>query len=186
LYEDQQTEAAAAAFGKAAAGFKRALEQSRNFITLNSLAWMRASCPDLRFRNTTEAFQLAQEAVSRSMVCPDCWNTLGVASFRKGDWQAAVDALKEAVRYRGGVGEITDWYFLAMAYWQLGEKQKASVWYNKALAAPEPVTLSGEPTAWLRREAETLMGRRTTSSKSPDKKPVRKEAHLLRFPLTVW
>jgi serine/threonine protein kinase/tetratricopeptide (TPR) repeat protein len=169
LYEAGQTQEAAAAFDKAVAAFGRALEQNPSFLTMNGLAWLRASCPDIRFRDPVEAKRWASEAVSRAPGCPDCWNTLGVAYYRKGDCKGAVEALKQAITLRGGTGEVTDWYFLAMAYWQLGEKQKASEWYKKALATPESVTLSGEPVAWLRQEAETLMGRRATSRKSQDK-----------------
>ena len=30
-------------------------------------------------------------------------------------------------------GDAYDWFFLAMAHWQLGEKGKAREWYNRAV-----------------------------------------------------
>jgi uncharacterized protein HemY len=57
------------------------------------------------------------------------WNTLGVASYRAGQWQDAVDALKKSVQFRSG-GNIWDWFFLAMAHRQLG--------YVEANATTEP------------------------------------------------
>jgi hypothetical protein len=30
-------------------------------------------------------------------------------------------------------GDSTDWFFLAMAHWQVGEKEEARRWYDKAV-----------------------------------------------------
>ena len=30
-------------------------------------------------------------------------------------------------------GDATDWLFLAMAHWQLGDRDEARRWYNKAI-----------------------------------------------------
>ena len=31
-------------------------------------------------------------------------------------------------------GDSFDWFFLAMAHWQFGEKEKAGAWFDKAAA----------------------------------------------------
>jgi hypothetical protein len=31
-------------------------------------------------------------------------------------------------------GDAAQWFFLAMAYWKLGEKDKARAWYDRAAA----------------------------------------------------
>ena len=58
-------------------------------------------------------------------------NTLGVAHYRAGQWKEALAALKESMRRRSG-GDGYDWFFIAMAKWQLGQKDEARKWYAKA------------------------------------------------------
>jgi hypothetical protein len=49
----------------------------------------------------------------------------------EGNWKEAVAALEKSMELRQG-GNSYDWFFLAMAHWQLGEKEKARDWYAKA------------------------------------------------------
>ena len=60
------------------------------------------------------------------------WNTLGAAQYRNGDWKAAVEALMKSVQLCKG-GSSFNFFFLAMAHWQLGEKDKAREWYDRAV-----------------------------------------------------
>jgi serine/threonine protein kinase/tetratricopeptide (TPR) repeat protein len=156
FYERGRSKEAAAQFEQVVDCYRRVLQLQRDWSALNQLAWLRATCPLSDFRNPAEAVTLAEEAVTRNGgYCPDCLNTLGVAYYRNGNWQAAVDKLTLAVKKRGNGGDSDDWFFLAMAYWQLGEKEKAQPWYSKAMAAPQ---LSLDPQPSFRSEAEALMG----------------------------
>src|SRR5262249_27410210 len=58
--------------------------------------------------------------------------TLGVAQFRAGQWQLAIESLQESMELRKG-GDAVDWFFLAMAHWQLGQKDDARSWYEKGV-----------------------------------------------------
>jgi len=40
--------------------------------------------------------------------------------------------VKRATEIRSG-GDSAKWFFLAMAHWQLGEKQQARDWYDRAI-----------------------------------------------------
>jgi uncharacterized protein HemY len=59
-------------------------------------------------------------------------NTLGIAYYRTGHWQDAIDTLEKSMALRLG-GDANDWFFLAMAHWQLGHKDEARQWYDKAV-----------------------------------------------------
>ena len=43
-----------------------------------------------------------------------------------------MDALQKACELRAG-GDSVDWFFLAMARWQLGDKEQAVAWYDRAV-----------------------------------------------------
>ena len=60
------------------------------------------------------------------------WNTLGVAHYRAGDWNAAQAALEKSITLRKE-GDAFDWFFLAMAHWQLKNQDEARKWYDKAV-----------------------------------------------------
>ena len=76
--------------------------------------------------------ELAKNACELSPNQGMYWNTLGVACYRADAFQAALDALKKSIDLRHG-GDSFDWFFLAMAHWQLGNKGEARQWYDKAI-----------------------------------------------------
>ena len=54
-----------------------------------------------------------------------------MAHYRSGDWQAARDALNEAIQLRGE-GNDRDWFFLAMTLWQEGKPDEAKKCFEDA------------------------------------------------------
>src|SRR5207248_9060263 len=85
------------------------------------------------------------------------WNTLGCAQYRDGDSKAAVAALGKSVELRKG-GDAEDFFFLAMAHWQLGEKDKARQWYDKGVAWMDNNKPQDEDLRRYRAEAAALLG----------------------------
>jgi tetratricopeptide (TPR) repeat protein len=59
------------------------------------------------------------------------WNTLGVAHYRLGKWQLAVEALQRSIEVKRQAG-VYDLYFLAMSYAKLGDRDKARACYDQA------------------------------------------------------
>ena len=98
----------------------------------NNMAWLLATAGEPRLRNPQSAVELAEKAVTAAPTAGNIWNTLGVAQYRAGQWQAAIESLEKAVALREG-GDAFNWYFLAMAHWQLGNKDEARKWYDKAV-----------------------------------------------------
>jgi tetratricopeptide (TPR) repeat protein len=47
-----------------------------------------------------------------------------------------IDALTKSMELSDG-GDGNDWFFLAKAHWQLGDKSQARFWYDKAVARME-------------------------------------------------
>jgi Tfp pilus assembly protein PilF len=100
----------------------------------NVLAWMLAAHPDARIRDAGAglAFKLAKAAADLAPTDGMIANTLGVALYRAERWTDAIAALDKSMELRKG-GDSFDWFFLAMAHWQLGQKDKARQWYDRAV-----------------------------------------------------
>ena len=125
--------------------------------TMNGLAWMLATHPKPAWRDGELAVELAKKAVE---LVPDngmIWNTLGVAQYRAGDWKAAIAALDKSMELRNG-GDSNDWFFLAMTRWQLGDKDEARKWYDKAVEWMEKNSPDNEELRRFRAEAAELLG----------------------------
>jgi serine/threonine-protein kinase len=99
----------------------------------NELAWFLATSPEPRWRDAARAVRLAQKAVNAERKSGEYRNTLGVAHYRNGDHKAAVAELETAMSLRAGGGDSYDWFFLAMAHWQLGDRDQARMWFDRAV-----------------------------------------------------
>ncbi|HJQ82071.1 MAG TPA: protein kinase [Lacipirellulaceae bacterium] len=89
----------------------------------------------MAWQNGTDASALAVEAAQKAVdASPNdgfYWNTLGAAQYCAGEWQSSMESLQKSVELRAG-GDATDWYFVAMAHWQLGRHEQARKWYDRA------------------------------------------------------
>jgi serine/threonine protein kinase/tetratricopeptide (TPR) repeat protein len=99
----------------------------------NSLAWFLVSSADTGIRDSTRALQYAQKAVKRSPESKGFWNTLGVAQYRTGGFEAAIASLKRSQSI-DSTGESADLFFLAMSQQQLGNREVARVYFDQACA----------------------------------------------------
>ena len=99
---------------------------------LNNFSWLLATCPVTQVRDVERAVELAEKSVTLVPTERSYWNTLGAARYRTGDWKAAIDALDKSMELGKG-GDSNEWFFLAMAHWQLGEKGKAHEYFDQAV-----------------------------------------------------
>jgi serine/threonine protein kinase/WD40 repeat protein/tetratricopeptide (TPR) repeat protein len=130
----------------------------------NSLAWLLATSPDPQWRDPVRAIGLARRAIELEPKDGLFRNTLGVAQYRAGDWNAALASLRQALELRQG-GDSFTWFFLAMTHWQRGEKRDACYCYNRAVqwmekneAALAKDPSYGEQLGRFRAEAVGLLG----------------------------
>ncbi|MBI3406961.1 MAG: tetratricopeptide repeat protein [Planctomycetes bacterium] len=144
--------------------FRKAIELKPNYLDapnwlarcLNERAWDLATHPEAARRNPGRAVSLAKEAVELKPQEGNYHNTLGVALYRTGDWKAAVAALEKSMGLRKG-GDSFDWFFLAIAHWQLGEKDKAREWYGQAVQWMDKNQSSYEELRPFRAEAAVVL-----------------------------
>jgi tetratricopeptide (TPR) repeat protein len=143
-------------YEKAISDFNKVLEVNPNDDVYNTVAWLFATCPDSNWCDPVRAVKLAQKAVELAPKEGNYWNMLGVAQYRAGNWKAAVTALEKSMDLRRG-GDSSDWFFLAMAHWQLGDKNEASKRYDQAVQWLEKNQPKNEELGRFRAEAENLL-----------------------------
>ena len=78
-------------------------------------------------------------------------------SYRLGNWHDAIDELLKSIDSRQG-GDSVDWFFLAMAHWQLNNRDKARLCYDKALEWMDKHQPKDEELMRFRAEADELLG----------------------------
>jgi tetratricopeptide (TPR) repeat protein len=131
--------------------------QPRDASAQNDLAWLLAACPGPKFRDPAEAVRLANQAVELAPKNSSFWNTLGVAHYRAGDWTPALGALHKAMDLSEG-GDSNDWFFVAMAHWQLGHHDEARKWYTRAAEWMQKHKPHDDELRRFRAEAGELLG----------------------------
>jgi tetratricopeptide (TPR) repeat protein len=144
-------------YDKALADLSKAIElDPNNARALNTLAWLFATCANPRFRDAGKAVRFAQKAVELAPANGSFWNTLGAAHYRAGEWKLAVEALNKSIGLRK-VGNSYVWFFLAMAHWQLGQKEKAHKWFDRGVQWMEKNAPQNEELRRFRAEATQLL-----------------------------
>ncbi len=131
---------------------------------LNNQAWRLATHPEPERRDPVRAVTLAKDAVELKPEKHDYWNTLGAAHYRAGNWKEVVTPLQKSLELRGD--NSFDFFFLAMAHWQLGDKDQARKWCDQAVGWMDKNQPKDEELLRFRAEAEELM--KTESGKKPE------------------
>src|SRR5262249_49881056 len=83
--------------------------------------------------------------------------TLGTALYRAGRWKDAIETLVSADQLLGGKHLGHNALFIAMAHWQLGNKEEARRWYDKAVEWMDKNQPTNEELDRFRAEAAGLM-----------------------------
>jgi tetratricopeptide (TPR) repeat protein len=155
LFETGQVAEAVEAWRRALAVFPDDAELQ------NDTAWHLATHSDAKLRNAEEAVRRAEKAVEMAPNDANFRNTLGVARYRAGDWRGAVEAL-------GDGRTPIDVLFLAMAQWQLGEKEQARRLYDKVAQWIDTTKPQDEALRRFRAEAAALLKTEAKANVMPE------------------
>jgi tetratricopeptide (TPR) repeat protein/serine/threonine protein kinase len=131
--------------------------------SLDEIAWPLVANPDAKSCDTVRAVSLANEAVQLVPKVGAYWETLGIAHYRARDWKASRTALEQSKQL--SPDSICLLLFLAMANWQLNDKETARTLYEQAVSSIEKnkdrlakVERHLEQLPRFRAEAAKLMG----------------------------
>ena len=148
---------------EAKAYYRQALAANvKGAVNENELAWLLATHPDPEIRDPARAVELAKQAVELNPAHRAYWNTLGIAYYRAGNWKDAVTALEKSSKLSDGGHDSFDWFFLAMAHWQLGHKDEARKWYDQAVAWMDKNNPQDEELKRFQSEAAELLAVKPT------------------------
>src|SRR5262249_23087461 len=101
-----------------------------------------------------------------------------MAHYYAGNYREAVAALKRtAALHAGTLSAIEgyDWFFLAMAYWQLGNQEEGRRWYDKASVWMEKNYPEHRDLRRFRAEAAALLQIKNPPMSRKEESPRKKE-----------
>ncbi len=133
---------------------------------LNDLAWSLVLPPNAPSRDSSEAIELAKRALAADPNQRACWNTLGLAHLRAGQWPLATAALEKSIRLQSQGGDASDRLLMAIVCCRRGDKKEAIDWYVRALDWLSKHPESNADVRALRAEAEPLLGRSAAAEAS--------------------
>jgi eukaryotic-like serine/threonine-protein kinase len=131
---------------------------ANNRTTLNELAWHLVAIPDRRLRRPQEALQLARRAVKGTPETGAYYNTLGLAEYRNGLFDEAIATLNRSVELNHE-SKPSDFFFLAMAHWSLGERSEAEHFFDRGAERARDSAANQAELRMLWGEAAELLGK---------------------------
>ncbi|MCI0460579.1 MAG: serine/threonine-protein kinase, partial [Gemmataceae bacterium] len=156
LWRTRQPEEAAALFQQAERIFQEGLRETPTARVRSHYAWFLAMCPDTRSRDAVRAVALGEQMVTLAPTDPKGWNTLALAHYRAGNWNACVAACVQAGQLHPD--NVADHYFLLpMAYWQLGDQEQARRHYQQGLERLAKMSYATRPSPF-QLEAGAMLG----------------------------
>jgi WD40 repeat protein/serine/threonine protein kinase len=138
---------------------------------LNFLAWELVKLPGREMSDYRKALSYIEEACRLAPKNTDCLNTLGVAHYRLGNYEKALEVLQlsdEIVKARLRMSNPGDLIFLAMTQQHLGHGQEAQEYLQRMRErlAIDPMQAANPETQSFLREAEALLAKPKTPGPS--------------------
>jgi len=126
--------------------------------SMSLLAGLLATCPDRSLQDPKRAVELAEDAVELAPRSGGSWQVLGWARYRTGARKDSIAALEKSIELREDGGDSFQWFFLAMAHWQVGNKEQALNWYDRAVEWADKNQPADAQLRHFRGEATELLG----------------------------
>jgi len=127
-------------------------------VRMNALAWYLVSARDPRQWRPLEAVDLARRVVKGAPDTDGAFNTLGLAEYRAGHWDQAIESLNRAVQMDGN-SDPTNFFFLAMAHWRRGDKAEAQSFLERGAQAARTKLVNNSQWRPFWAEAAALLGK---------------------------
>jgi WD40 repeat protein/serine/threonine protein kinase len=128
---------------------------------LDDLSWRFVRAPEGLRADYLRALCRAEAAVRLAPENSTYLKTLGVALYRVGRYEQALEALRRATALdaaKNGGPTPAVLAFLAMAHWQLGDKPQARSWYDKTVQWMDKNQPKDEELIGFRAEAAAMLG----------------------------
>jgi tetratricopeptide (TPR) repeat protein len=122
-----------------------------------NLAWALAMPVAATKQEAAEAAALARQTVEQDPRDWQCWNALGAAQYRMGEWEQALQALGKAVELTKS-GPPPTYLFMAMAQWRLGKQEPARQRYREVAQFIDKSAKQQPAWRLLRTECAALLG----------------------------
>jgi tetratricopeptide (TPR) repeat protein len=121
-------------------------------------AWSLATSAEPESREPELAAVLATRAVRSNPESASCWQALGAANYRLGNYQVAVENLEKSIDLQKDGGDAGQWFFLAMAHGRLGHSDAARQWFDRGVRWMQERGNRDEIPRRLWAEAAALLG----------------------------
>jgi serine/threonine protein kinase/Flp pilus assembly protein TadD len=113
--------------------FRKAIESKHpEGSAYHELSLLLLTCSDPKLRNPRQARDFANKGIQFRPQSPTAWQVLGWAQYRSGAWKDSIAALKKSIELQKDGGSPRQWFLLAMAHWQLGNREEARRWLDQA------------------------------------------------------
>jgi tetratricopeptide (TPR) repeat protein len=146
-------------YDQALADYQHALTLgARNAETENNLAWRLVVAPGVEAGLVARAVKLARGATALAPAQGTYWNTLGVAHYRAGNWDEAIQALRKSDQVMRGRDRAHNGFFLSMAYARRGDRALARRWQENAIGWMEKHEPDNPELRRFRDEAAACLG----------------------------
>jgi tetratricopeptide (TPR) repeat protein len=145
---------------EAIAAYKEAIRLQPDFaIAYEFLADLLANGADPKLRDAAEAVKLTRKAVEVAPRDWRSWQALAWVLYRTGAWNDSIEAFHKSMGLQEDPkgGDPGQWFGLAVAHWQLGNKEEARKWHDQAVQWMEKNGPQDESFRGFRTEAEKLL-----------------------------
>ena len=124
----------------------------------NYAAWAVVKKPDRTVRERNEALEHARQAVALGPKDGTFQATLALAEYRAGHWAESVAAAERSIALSND-GQCSNWFFLTMALWRQGAKDRSQSFFDQAAAWTKKNDPKNDNLLRFWREAADLLGR---------------------------
>jgi WD40 repeat protein len=147
--------------------------QNQDAELLNGLVWYFALGGTTNQAVADFVVQIAEKAASLAPTDRNIRIAPGIACYRAGNWQAAIEALESSLSIDDKDATSTEahgTFFLAMAHHQLGHATEARTWYDRAVARTAQHASRDWQLRPFHKEAMELLGPALTAEANAEKR----------------